>query len=177
MAMFKSCQPMDWNFIFVTPGNEAGVIGQKGLLVYVKACTLLAVSALAAMPTLLLARQVSAASGPRVASQLVLPRGIYLYREQLTNDAQFDQALSVPGIDGMAVVLDWSTIQPSPDSFNTETIDSQLKLARRHNLPIELVVRAGRSVPAWVAPNAQLKLAYAPHQGLGNCSPVNMPPP
>ena len=34
MAMFKSCQPMDWNFMFVTPGNQPGVIGQKGLVLY-----------------------------------------------------------------------------------------------------------------------------------------------
>ena len=25
---------MDWNFVFVTPGNEPGVIGQKGLVLY-----------------------------------------------------------------------------------------------------------------------------------------------
>jgi hypothetical protein len=97
-----------------------------------------------------------AASEPRSAgaqrSRVVLPRGIYLYREQLANDAQFDQALGVPGIDGMAVVLDWSTIQPLRDSFRTETIDSQLKLARQHNLPVELVARAGRSVPVRESP-------------------------
>ena len=137
--------------------------------------------ALAAMQSVHAAGNGPATSEPRLAgaqhSQIILPRGIYLYREQLANDAQFDQALGVPGIDGMAVVLDWSTIQPSPDGFRTETIDSQLKLARQHNLPVELVVRAGRSVPAWVAPDAQLKLGYAPHAGLGACSAVNMPPP
>ncbi len=111
------------------------------------------------------------------APNVVWPRGIYLYREQLKNDAEFDSALATPGIDGMAVVLDWSTIQPSPGSFETGTIDSQLKLARQHHLPVELVVRAGRSVPAWVAPSMQLKLAYSPHQGVGACSPVDMPPP
>ena len=124
-------------------------------------------------------QSVHAADGAAGArrSQIALPRGIYLYREQLLNDAQFDQALAVPGVDGMAVVLDWSAIQPSPDAFKTETLDSQLKLARQHNLPVELVVRAGRSVPDWVAPNAQLKLGYAPHAGLGTCSAVSMPPP
>jgi len=106
-----------------------------------------------------------------------LPRGIYVYREQLTNDAQFDQALGVPGVDGMALVLDWSALQPTRDAFDTATIDSQLAMARRHGLPVELVIRAGRSVPPWVAPNAQLKLAYSNHAGLGACLAVDMPPP
>jgi hypothetical protein len=106
-----------------------------------------------------------------------LPRGIYLYREQLTNDPQYEQALGVPGVDGMAVVLDWSSLQPARDAFETDTIDSQLKVAKAHHLPVELVVRAGRSVPDWVAPNAQLKLAYSNHGGQGACLAVTMPPP
>ncbi len=142
---------------------------------------LFALGAVAWLQTLDAAGRGSRTIGPPAAGapapNVVLPRGVYLYREQLNNDVQFDQALGVPGIDGMAVVLDWSTIQPSPGSFETGTIDSQLALARKHNLPVELVVRAGRSVPAWVARPAQLKLAYSPHQGLGACSPVHMPPP
>src|SRR5215471_10594818 len=109
--------------------------------------------------------------------EVSLPHGIYLYREQLTSDAQYAQALGVPGVDGMALVLDWSTIEPSRDSFVTDTIDSQLKLAREHKLPVELVLRAGRSVPDWVAPSAHLKLAYSNHAGLGACLAVSMPPP
>ncbi len=34
MKMWQHCQPMDWNFIFVTPGNDAGVIGQTGYVLY-----------------------------------------------------------------------------------------------------------------------------------------------
>ncbi len=142
---------------------------------------LLASGAVARLQTLEAADRGSRTIGPRVAGAtrppVALPRGVYLYREQLSNDVQFEQALGVPGIDGMAVVLDWSTIQPSPDSFKTGTIDSQLLLARQHHLPVELVIRAGRSVPNWVAPAAQLQLAYSPHQGQGACSPVHIPPP
>ena len=32
--MFQNCQPMDWNYIFVTPGNAPGVIGQTGYVLY-----------------------------------------------------------------------------------------------------------------------------------------------
>ena len=107
-----------------------------------------------------------------------LPRGIILYREQLANDAQFKQALSVPGVDGMALVLDWSKIEPTRGVFDTATIDSQLNEAKQYQLPVELVIRAGRSVPSWVSPGAQLRLAYGTHGGTtANCSPVVMPPP
>jgi hypothetical protein len=34
MTMWKACQPMDWNFMLVTPGNPAGVIGQTGYVLY-----------------------------------------------------------------------------------------------------------------------------------------------
>jgi hypothetical protein len=118
----------------------------------------------------LAALDVAQAAGP-------LPRGIYVYREQLVNDAQFEQALAVPGVDGMALVLDWSAIEPTRGAFKTDTIDSQLQMARQHHLPVELVIRAGKSVPDWVAPNAQLKLAYSTHAGLGACQAVTMPPP
>jgi hypothetical protein len=34
MQMWQPCEPMDLNFIFVTPGNPAGVIGQTGYVLY-----------------------------------------------------------------------------------------------------------------------------------------------
>jgi hypothetical protein len=106
-----------------------------------------------------------------------LPRGIFVYREQLVDDGQFDRALGVAGVDGMALVLDWSALQPSRDAFETAAIDSQLAMAKRHHVPIELVIRAGRGVPSWVAPDARLALAYSNHAGLGACLAVDMPPP
>jgi hypothetical protein len=32
--MWQHCQPMDWNYVFVTPGNGPGIIGQTGLVLY-----------------------------------------------------------------------------------------------------------------------------------------------
>jgi len=32
--MFNDCQPMDWNYVFVTPGNPSGVISQTGYVLY-----------------------------------------------------------------------------------------------------------------------------------------------
>ncbi len=34
MKMWQPCQPMDWNYVLVTPGNQGGTIGQGGLVLY-----------------------------------------------------------------------------------------------------------------------------------------------
>jgi hypothetical protein len=34
MTMWRKCSPMDWNFVLVTPGNSAGVIGRTGYVLY-----------------------------------------------------------------------------------------------------------------------------------------------
>jgi hypothetical protein len=112
------------------------------------------------------------------AAAVPMPRGIYLYRENPgAPSTDFDRALGVPGVDGMAIVLDWATIEPSPDTFVFDTLDAQLAQAQAHHLAIELAIRAGRSVPAWAAGASPLPLAYAPHRGEGRCQEVSVPPP
>jgi hypothetical protein len=34
MKMWQPCQPMDWNYILVSPGSPAGVIGETGYVLY-----------------------------------------------------------------------------------------------------------------------------------------------
>jgi hypothetical protein len=34
MKMWQPCQPMDWNYVLVTPGSQAGVIGRTGYVLY-----------------------------------------------------------------------------------------------------------------------------------------------
>lgn len=34
MPMFKSCQPMDFNFVLTSPGRAAGVLDQTGYVLY-----------------------------------------------------------------------------------------------------------------------------------------------
>jgi hypothetical protein len=106
------------------------------------------------------------------------PRGIYVYRENPSApNRDFERALGTSGVDGMAIVLDWSMIEPNPSAFVFDTLDAQLALARAHDLAIELVIRAGKSVPAWVSGASALRLAYAPHRGEGKCQDVSVPPP
>lgn len=126
----------------------------------------------------------SDASGPAVvlhggpASSDLGPRGIYLFRENIAaNPADFERAAGTAGVDGMAVIVDWSAIEPKSGAFTFDGLDSQLALAQAHNLAIELVIRAGRSVPPWVGGTSNLHLAYAPHRGEGRCQDVTIPPP
>jgi hypothetical protein len=120
----------------------------------------------------------TAVTGPQTPAASQGARGIYLYRENPSvPSADFERALSVAGVDGMAIVLDWSTIEPKPDTFVFDTLDAQLAQAQAHQLAIELVIRAGRFVPAWVSGPSALRLAYAPHRGEGRCQEVTVPPP
>ena len=120
----------------------------------------------------------SAVTSPEASAADQGARGIYLYRENPSMpSADFDRALGVAGVDGMAIVLDWSAIEPKPDTFVFDTLDAQLAQAQAHRLAIELVIRAGRFVPTWLAGPSALHLAYAPHRGQGRCQEVTVPPP
>ncbi len=45
------------------------------------------------------------------------PGGIYVYAEQpASSQEQLAQAVAVPGVDGMAAVVDWSAIEPNRSS-------------------------------------------------------------
>jgi len=140
----------------------------------VLAATVAGLAATAQPRRRVLDRPVEAAS----AAALEMPRGIYLYTEEpVQGDQQFADALKVRGLDGMAVVLDWSLIEPSEGKFDFSSADFQVAEAQQHNLAIELVVRAGSRTPAWLSPTQQLKLVYSPHEGAGKCSDVDIPPP
>ncbi len=42
------------------------------------------------------------------------PRGIYIYTEHLAQDAALvTQALGVPGVDGLTLLLGWASLEPN----------------------------------------------------------------
>lgn len=113
------------------------------------------------------------------------PRGIYLWSYPwAVKNGDFDKALSVPGLDGVGVHLDWSEISPALKTYDFSLIDRQIAAARAHGLPVELSIAAGRGTPQWLfaPPPAGLglqrldfKIAY--HPGIGACLDASMPPP
>ena len=81
------------------------------------------------------------------------PRGIYLYPYPYAlRNGDWERAVAVPGVDGTAVVLNWSELAPSaqPNSFDFVELDRRMAIARAHRLAVELVIPAGKGVPAWM---------------------------
>jgi hypothetical protein len=115
------------------------------------------------------------------------PRGIYLYPYPYAlRNGDWERAVAVPGVDGTAVVLNWSELAPSaqPNSFDFVELDRRMAIARAHRLAVELVIPAGKGVPAWMFSRPQaglgakrLDFVYSHHDGAGPCQPVAMPPP
>lgn len=127
------------------------------------------------------------ALSPSVAVGANGPRGIYLYPYPYSlRNGDWDRAMAVPGVNGTAVVLNWAELSASGQvkAYDFAELDRRLALARARKLAVELVILAGRGVPAWVfaAPPAGLGLkrldfVYSHHDGAGPCVPVAMPPP
>jgi hypothetical protein len=136
-------------------------------------------AALGAAPTSSIGASGTGASAPG-------PRGIYLYPYPYAlQNGDWERALAVPGIDGTAVVLNWAELMPSgPKSYDFAELDRRMALARSHRLAVELVIPAGKGVPAWMftRPPAglgakRLDFVYSHHDGAGPCQAVAMPPP
>jgi hypothetical protein len=115
------------------------------------------------------------------------PRGIYLFPTPASvQSGAFERAMEVKGVDGVAVVLDWSEIAsgPRPEDYDFRALDKQIALARARKLSIELVIKAGKGIPEWIfAPPpkglgaVRLDFVYSHHNGVGPCLSVAMPPP
>jgi hypothetical protein len=114
------------------------------------------------------------------------PRGIYLYPYPYAlKNGDWERSMAVPGIDGTAVVLNWAELTPSgQQTYDFAELDRRMALARAHRLAVELVIPAGKGVPAWIfaKPPAglgakQLDFVYSHHDGAGPCQAVAMPPP
>src|SRR5215467_5545952 len=121
------------------------------------------------------------------AQKRLEPRGIYLFPiPAAVQSGAFERAMAVKGVDGAAVVLDWSEISSGPrlQDYDFAALDRQIALVRSHRLAIELVIRAGKGIPEWLfapppkGPGAErLDFVYTHHQGVGPCVNIAMPPP
>lgn len=87
-------------------------------------------------------------------------RGIYLYSEHPENpadSAELLQALAVPGVDGLALLVGWNNVEPSHGLFawdavnlNPDTLDQLLAAAIAHGKKVDLAIRAGQDTPCWL---------------------------
>jgi hypothetical protein len=78
-------------------------------------------------------------------------RGIYVYTEHLNTDSLAAvQSLSVPGVDGMTLLLGWASIEPSRGTLNTTSLDRWINTAIAAGKKVVLAIRAGPDTPCWL---------------------------
>lgn len=117
-------------------------------------------------------------------------RGIYIF----TNDVStittatgnlLNQSFKIPGVDGVAVEIGWSAIEPSKGQYVWTLLDQWIGTVSGLGMKIDLVIPAGSSTPAWLfqpTPTGggatQLNFTVSPHEGeTGVCDTVNIAAP
>ena len=136
----------------------------------------------------------SASGAVSAQSSFSDPRGIYVYTEHLAQDAQLvTQALAVPGVDGLTLLLGWASLEPDKGSFTFAQLDQWMATAMRSNQRVALAIRAGQDTPCWLfqtpACGAGYSKSYAgatpltfnvsPREGVGQsaCNPETIAAP
>ncbi len=135
---------------------------------------------------------------PWAAGLILLPaahaqadlRGIYIYTDDVSQvnaatAAQLTQSFSLPGVDGVAVVIGWDAIEPSLGQYQWSLLDQWIGVVAALGKKIDLVVPAGGSIPAWLfqpAPTGAgavpLNFTVSPHAGeTGICDSITIPRP
>lgn len=108
-------------------------------------------------------------------------RGIYVYSNDVSRISKstataLTSSLGIVGVDGFALAIAWSAIEPAKGQFQWTTLDPWLAAAA--NKKIDLVILGGSSTPSWLfQPTSAggggataLNFTISPHSGaLGQC--------
>src|SRR6185369_1495653 len=104
-------------------------------------------------------------------------RGIYVYSSNVsTISASYaktvTRSLSVPGVDGIVLVIGWNSIEPAMGQYQWATLDQWMNLAISSGKRINLTLVAGVDTPSWLftpAPSGAgatpLNFTVSPHGG------------
>lgn len=111
-------------------------------------------------------------------------RGIYvIIGNTITTDGSqgatdaLNQALNVPGVDGVLLVIGWNSIEPAMGEYEWTTLDHWMNMATSLAKKVDLAIDAGTATPSWLfktAPNGAgakpLTFTISPHSGqTGKC--------
>lgn len=115
-------------------------------------------------------------------------RGVYVYSNDLGQLAKLTAnavtaSLGIAGMDGIALVIGWSEIEPSMGQFQWTLLDQWLTTA--NGKKIDLIVTAGNDTPSWLfdpPPGGggakALNFTISPHSGAtGQCQSLTMAAP
>jgi len=118
-------------------------------------------------------------------------RGIYVYSSDVSQissnySVTLTNALIQSGVDGLVLVLAWSSLEPTNHVFHWTNVDQWIQVAAGLGKNIDLAIPAGIDIPAWLfAPVTNggagvepLQFTVSPHQGATtNCiAETNAPP-
>jgi hypothetical protein len=118
-------------------------------------------------------------------------RGIYVYSSEVSsissNYAQtVTDSLSVPGVDGMVLVIAWSAVEPAHNLYDWTNLDLWMTRAIALGKKVDLAVLAGKDTPGWLfqpvpsggAGATPLDFTISPHEGAtSNCIPETIAAP
>ena len=75
--------------------------------------------------------------------------GSYSVPPKKSDSTAVIDALTVPGVDGMVLVIQWKIIEPGMDTFDSSVLDRWMNIAIGHSKKIELSIR-GDQPPGWL---------------------------
>jgi len=117
-------------------------------------------------------------------------RGIYVYTNDVSGITtatanQLVASFSVPGVDGVAVVIGWDAIEPAIGQYTWTLLDQWISQAISSGKKIDLVVMGGAATPAWLfqatpsgAGANALSFTITPHNGAtADCQPDTIAAP
>ncbi|HEX7137880.1 MAG TPA: beta-galactosidase [Vicinamibacterales bacterium] len=109
-------------------------------------------------------------------------RGVYVYSNDLSKLATptanaVRSSLGIAGMDGIALVISWSAIEPSMGQYQWTTLDPWLQQAATAGKKIDLIVTGGSGTPSWLfdpQPSGggahSINFTISPHSGAtGQC--------
>ncbi len=117
-------------------------------------------------------------------------RGIYIYTNGLAQQMAPDipalsASFSIPGVDGVAIVVGWGDVEPAMGKYDWTVPDKWIGQVVALGKKIDLVVPAGSYTPAWLfqpppagAGATELNFTVSPHDGeTGFCESTTIAPP
>lgn len=138
-------------------------------------------------------------AGPRIALLILFSitaaaqpdlRGIYIYTNDVSQvtkatASQLTSSFSIPGVDGVALVIGWNAIEPAMGQYQWALLDQWVSQIAALGKKIDLVVPSGSATPAWLfqptpsgAGAKELDFTISPHSGAtGVCDTDTIAPP
>src|SRR5690242_507564 len=117
-------------------------------------------------------------------------RGIYVFTNDVSQISaatakNITASLSIPGMDGIMVVIGWDAIEPAMGQYQWATLDQWINQGISSGKKIGLSINAGASTPAWLfqpgpagAGAKALSFTISPHGGAtGLCQSLTMAAP